>query len=91
MPPPYHLEVLAGRLIGNHDVHILDMRIDEDLDNELLGFRPDVVGCSCVAANSHLAKQVLRKVKEVAPTSITSYLDSGQMWLVARAWLPIVI
>ncbi len=71
MPPPYHLEVLAGRLIGNHDVHILDMRIDEDLDNELLGFRPDVVGCSCVAANSHLAKQVLRKVKQFAPEVIT--------------------
>jgi radical SAM superfamily enzyme YgiQ (UPF0313 family) len=71
MPPPYHLEVLAGRLVGNHDVHILDMRIDEDLDNELLGFRPDVVGCSCVAANSHLAKQVLRKVKQVAPEIIT--------------------
>ena len=71
MPPPYHLEVLAGRLIGNHDVHILDMRIDEDLDNELLGFRPDVVGCSCVAANSHLAKQVLRRVKQFSPEVIT--------------------
>ncbi len=64
MPPPYHLEVLAGRLIGNHDVRILDMRIDEDLDSELSIFKPDIVGCSCVAANSHLAKQVLRGVKE---------------------------
>ena len=71
MPPPYHLEVLAGRLIGTHDVHILDMRIDEDLDNELLGFGPDVVGCSCVAANSHLAKQVLRRVKQFSPEVIT--------------------
>ena len=71
MPPPYHLEVLAGRLIGNHDVHILDMRIDEDLDDELSIFRPDVVGCSCVAANSHLAKQVLRRVKEFAPELTT--------------------
>jgi radical SAM superfamily enzyme YgiQ (UPF0313 family) len=71
MPPPYHLEVLAGRLIGTHDVHILDMRIDEDLDNELLGFGPDVVGCSCVAANSHLAKQVLKRVKQFAPEVIT--------------------
>ena len=71
MPPPYHLEVLAGRLIGTHNVHILDMRIDEDLDNEMLGFGPDVVGCSCVAANSHLAKQVLRRVKQFAPEVIT--------------------
>ena len=71
MLPPYHLEVLAGRLVGNHDVHILDMRIDEDLLTEILGFKPDVVGCSCVAANSRLVKEVLRKVKEAAPETIT--------------------
>jgi radical SAM superfamily enzyme YgiQ (UPF0313 family) len=47
------------------------MRIDEDLEAELSKFRPDVVGCSCVAANSHLAKQVLRNVKEFSPDIIT--------------------
>lgn len=71
MPPPYHLEVLAGRLVGNHDVHILDMRIDEDLEAELSSFRPDVVGCSCVAANSHLVKQLLSRAKELNPEIIT--------------------
>ena len=71
MPPPYHLEVLAGKLIANHDVHILDMRIDEDLDAEIFKFEPDIVGCSCVAANSHLAKQVLRRVKQFVPEAIT--------------------
>jgi radical SAM superfamily enzyme YgiQ (UPF0313 family) len=71
MPPPYHLEILAGKLVSNHDVHILDMRIDEDLDTELTKFRPDIVGCSCVAANSHLVKQVLRRVKELSPTTVT--------------------
>ena len=38
MPPPYHLEILAGKLVGNHDVRILDMRIDEDLNAELYTF-----------------------------------------------------
>jgi radical SAM superfamily enzyme YgiQ (UPF0313 family) len=71
MPPPYHLEVLAGKLLAHHDVHILDMRIDEDLDTELSKFRPDMVGCSCVAANSHIVKQILMKIKEVAPDTIT--------------------
>jgi radical SAM superfamily enzyme YgiQ (UPF0313 family) len=71
LAPPYHLEMLAGRLIASHDAHILDMRIDEDLDAELSQFRPDVVGCSCVAANSLLAKQVLRRVKELAPNIVT--------------------
>jgi radical SAM superfamily enzyme YgiQ (UPF0313 family) len=71
MTPPYHLEVLAGRLVGNHDVHILDMRIDEDLDTEISKFMPNIVGCSCVAANSHLVKQVLRRVKELSLDMIT--------------------
>lgn len=71
MPPPYHLEALAGHLINNQDVHILDMRIDEDLDTEVTQFRPDIVGCSCVTANSHLAKQVLRRVKKFSPDIIT--------------------
>ena len=71
MPPPYHLEILAGRLVGNHDVHILDMRIDEDLDTEISKFMPNIVGCSCVTANSHLAKEILRKVKEFSPDMIT--------------------
>ncbi len=71
MPPPYHLEVLAGPLVRNHDVRILDMRIDEDLDKELFTFKPDIVGCSCVAANCHLVKQVLRRVKDSASHIIT--------------------
>ena len=71
MPPPYHLEVLAGKLVGYNDVHILDMRIHEDIDAELVRFRPDLVGCSCVAANSHLVKQLLRRVKKLAPEIIT--------------------
>ena len=71
LPPPYHLEVLAGKLVANHDVHILDMRIDGDLDTELSKFRPDVVGCSCVAANSHLVKQVFKRIKKLDPGIIT--------------------
>jgi radical SAM superfamily enzyme YgiQ (UPF0313 family) len=71
VPPPYHLEVLAGRLIGHHDVHILDMRIDRDLDTELSHFRPDIVGCSCVAANSNIVKEILRRVKDLSPEIIT--------------------
>jgi len=71
MPPPYHLEVLAGNLTKWHDIHILDMRIDEDLDSELSTFKPDIVGCSCVAANCYLVKQVLRKIKKFSPETIT--------------------
>ena len=61
---------LAG-LMSDHDVHILDMRIDEDLDTEISKFMPNIVGCSCVTANSHLAKEILRRVKEFSPEMIT--------------------
>jgi hopanoid C-3 methylase len=71
LPPPYHLEVLAGSITGDHDVHILDMRIDDDLATEVLSFLPDVIGCSSVAANSHLAKSVLMRAKELSPQAFT--------------------
>jgi len=45
-------------------VQILDLRIESDICSELSNFQPELVGCSCVAANSHLAKQVLNQVKD---------------------------
>ena len=71
MPPPYHLEILAGALIKHHDVQIVDLRLGSDISSELVDFRPHMVGCSCVAANSHLAKQVLKQVKNYNPEIFT--------------------
>ena len=33
LPTVYHLERLAGALVGSHDVEILDMRIDDSMDD----------------------------------------------------------
>ena len=74
LPPPYHLERLAGAVIDSHEVSILDMRIDQDmaaLRDRLTTFKPDMVGCSCVAANSHLAREVLAVAKQVDRDIIT--------------------
>jgi hypothetical protein len=71
LPPAYHLERLAGGLVKDHDVRIFDMRIDPSLSEELDDFEPDMVGCSCVAANSHLAKEVLWKAKQQHPGTVT--------------------
>jgi radical SAM superfamily enzyme YgiQ (UPF0313 family) len=71
MPPPHHLEIIAGALIAHHDVRIIDLRIDSDVESELSDFQPEMVGCSCVAANSHLAKQVLSQVKAFNPEIFT--------------------
>jgi len=71
MPPPHHLEIIAGALTGHHDVRIIDLRIEPDIDAELSDFQPDMVGCSCVAANSHLAKHVLKQAKAINPEIFT--------------------
>jgi radical SAM superfamily enzyme YgiQ (UPF0313 family) len=71
MPPPYHLEILAAALVSSHDVRIVDLRIDTDLNAELIDFKPDMVGCSCVAANSRIAKQMLKHVKNFNPEIFT--------------------
>ncbi|HUT92115.1 MAG TPA: radical SAM protein [Thermoguttaceae bacterium] len=71
LPPPHHLERLAGALTGDHDVRILDMRIEDDLVRHLDGFRPHMVGASCVAANYHLARGVLATVKCHNPETFT--------------------
>jgi radical SAM superfamily enzyme YgiQ (UPF0313 family) len=71
LPPPHHLERLAGAVLTNHDVWILDMRVDNDLHPVLDRFQPDLIGCSCVAANSHLAKRVLEEAKKFNPEIIT--------------------
>jgi hopanoid C-3 methylase len=71
VPPPHHLERLAGALRGHHDVRIIDLRLEAGLASEVSAFQPDLVGISCVAANSRLAKDVLRQVKALKPGTVT--------------------
>jgi methyltransferase len=70
LPPAHHLERLAGTILHNHDVEIIDMRIDDtekDLIERINSFKPDVVGSSSVAANSRLTKHVLGIAKGLNP------------------------
>jgi radical SAM superfamily enzyme YgiQ (UPF0313 family) len=67
LTPPHHLERLAGALLNGHDVRIFDMRVETDLPGVLRDFRPQLLGTSCVAANSHLAKNLLRQAKRLNP------------------------
>lgn len=74
LPPPYHLERIAGAVTDAHEVRILDMRIDREpaaLRAALDAFQPDMVGCSCVAANSHLAREALAMAKQTSPDIVT--------------------
>ncbi len=48
----------------NHEVKILDMRIDRNLKRELERFKPDIVGTTCYAVGVYVAKELLREVKK---------------------------
>ncbi len=60
---PLELEYLAAAAAG-HDVEILDMRIDRDLDRTLRRFRPDLAGITAYTCDVRAARTVLREVKK---------------------------
>jgi len=59
---PLALEIVAA-CIANHEVRILDMRLDENLKSELDGFHPDIVATTSYTAGVYAALATLKKVK----------------------------
>jgi radical SAM superfamily enzyme YgiQ (UPF0313 family) len=60
---PLELEYLAAAAAG-HDVQILDMRLDGNLDRTLSRFRPDLVGITAYTCDYNAALSVLQEVKK---------------------------
>jgi radical SAM superfamily enzyme YgiQ (UPF0313 family) len=60
---PLELEYLAAS-VKDHDVRILDMRIDKDLRRELSGFRPDLAGITAYTCDYNTVVQILKEIKE---------------------------
>lgn len=72
LPEPLALETIAAKLCQNHEVEILDMRIEPDkLEGVFLRFEPDVIATGSVTSNNYLAKEILRKAKQYFPNSLT--------------------
>ncbi len=63
MPEPLGLEMLAA-VVGDHDVRILDMRLEDDLAGALSDFAPDVVAVTALTPEVYAAQDVLRQSKE---------------------------
>lgn len=59
---PLGLEYLAGALPG-HDVRILDMRLDPDLDGALAEHRPQLVGFSAYTVHARTVRRLVARVK----------------------------
>ena len=60
---PLELEYLASS-VRNHNIRILDMRIDRNLIKELIRFRPDLVGITAYTCDYNITVQVLKEIKK---------------------------
>ncbi len=68
---PLALEYLASGVKEDHDVRILDMRIDKDLDSQMQEFKPDVVGITAYTVHVNTVKDLFNKIKTIDPGIFT--------------------
>jgi len=61
---PLALEYIAAGLKSHHDVKILDLRFDDNLNGVLEDFVPEVVGTTGYTAQVKRCKDILRKTKQ---------------------------
>jgi radical SAM superfamily enzyme YgiQ (UPF0313 family) len=67
---PLGLEYLAGA-IPEHEVEILDMKMENSWERKIEEFQPDVVGITGTVIHTHRMLEVLRKVKESNQNTLT--------------------
>jgi radical SAM superfamily enzyme YgiQ (UPF0313 family) len=63
---PLELEYLASA-VKEHEVEILDMRLDKNLNKRLEKYRPDFVGVTAYTCDLNSALDVLKEVKKFNP------------------------
>ena len=66
MSEPVALTQLAGTLLPEHEVKILDMRLEPEmvLNETLLDFKPDLVGSTSMTTDCYQAKAILQVAKQ---------------------------
>ena len=68
---PLALEYLAAGVAGDHDVRILDMRLDHNLDSQLRDYRPDVIGITSYTVHVNTVKKLFLQIKAYNPDIVT--------------------
>jgi radical SAM superfamily enzyme YgiQ (UPF0313 family) len=68
---PLALEYLAAGVAGDHDLRILDMRLDHDLDSLLRDYQPDVVGVTSYTVHVNTVKRLFEQIKAFNPDIVT--------------------
>ncbi|MBN1845968.1 MAG: radical SAM protein [Sedimentisphaerales bacterium] len=67
---PLHLEMLASQ-VPEHDVRILDLRLDADLQSTLRSFQPELVAVTALTPEVYAARETLRQIKTFSPEIFT--------------------
>jgi radical SAM superfamily enzyme YgiQ (UPF0313 family) len=68
---PLALEYLAAGVAGDHEVRILDMRLDANLDAMLHHYQPEVVGITAYTVHVNTVKGLFRRIKGWNPEIVT--------------------
>ncbi len=68
---PLALEYLAAGVHGDHDVCILDMRLDRNLASLVRDYQPDVVGITSYTVHVNTVKRLLDQTKAINPEIFT--------------------
>ena len=68
---PLALEYLAAGVAANHDVRILDMRLETDLARVLAEWTPDVVGITAYTVHANTVRRLFDRVKAWNPRTLT--------------------
>jgi radical SAM superfamily enzyme YgiQ (UPF0313 family) len=70
---PVALTAIGTMVRGEHEVRVLDMRLEreEALALELERFQPDLVGTTSMTTDAYQAKAVLRMARRMAPKALT--------------------
>src|SRR4030066_366154 len=68
---PLALEYLAAGVATDHDVRILDLRLEKDLQGVLRDFSPDIVGITSYTVHVNTVKSLFEGIKRWNPEVLT--------------------
>lgn len=70
MPEPLALEMIAAS-VPEHDVRLLDLRVNPDLSGALKSFQPQIVGVTGLTVHVPGMLRICQQVKEELPSAVT--------------------
>jgi radical SAM superfamily enzyme YgiQ (UPF0313 family) len=68
---PLDLEYIAAGVVNDHEVRILDMRLENDLPAVLEEFNPDIVGMTAYTTHVNTVKKLFKEVKTWKSETLT--------------------